>query len=226
MIRWGGQTGLAISYLYQKYSPGVCNYLVLVLPPCYIFRHKVSSTLSPAQNLDRLIVCVQIAVANYHMLLFSLQTASVQNPDQQVAFPLYFFSKSVLFFYFQNPDQQVAFPLSFSPKSNLSFSDPRYLRTSPKKAQIEAFIRSRPLGDFFVLYQLGKNLNRYFFVEFVTRLSDLEEREGRAAKGDEDEGDTIIDMFIKPAYDESDTLKKDQNMFIITKLASIYDLVW
>jgi len=85
----------------------------------------------------------------------------------------------------------------------------RYLRTSPKKAQIEAFIRSRPLGDFFVLYQLGKNLNRYFFVEFVTRLSDLEEREGAAVKGDEDEGDTIIDMFIKPAYDESDTLKKD-----------------
>ena len=87
--------------------------------------------------------------------------------------------------------------------------DARYLRTSPKKAQIEAFIRSRPLGDFFVLYQLGKNLNRYFFVEFVTRLSDLEEREGAAVKGDEDEGDTIIDMFIKPAYDESDTLKKD-----------------
>merc|ERR1712032_1533257 len=72
-----------------------------------------------------------------------------------------------------------------------------------------AFSRSRPLGDFFVLYQLGKNLNRYFFVEFVTRLSDLEEREGAAVKGDEDEGDTIIDMFIKPAYDESDTLKKD-----------------
>ena len=94
----------------------------------------------------------------------------------------------------------------FSP-NQISACEPRYLRTSPKKAQIEAFIRSRPLGDFFVLYQLGKNLNRYFFVEFVTRLSDLEEREG--AKGDEDEGDTIIDMFIKPAYDESDTLKKD-----------------
>ena len=29
-----------------------------------------------------LIVSVQIAVANYHMLLFSLQAASVQNPDQ------------------------------------------------------------------------------------------------------------------------------------------------
>jgi len=85
----------------------------------------------------------------------------------------------------------------------------RYLRTSEKKEQIEDFIRSRPLGDFFVLYQLGKNLNRYFFVEFVTRLSDLEEREGALGRDDKDGGDTIIDMFIKPAYDESDTLKKD-----------------
>ena len=103
---------------------------------------------------------------------------------------------------------RLVFPPFFSP-NQISACEPRYLRTSPKKAQIEAFIRSRPLGDFFVLYQLGKNLNRYFFVEFVTRLSDLEEREGAAVKGDEDEGDTIIDMFIKPAYDESDTLKKD-----------------
>ena len=60
-----------------------------------------------------------------------------------------------------------------------------------------------------MLYQLGKNLNRCFFVEFVTRLSDLEEREGESAKEDGDEGDTILDMFLKPHFDESDTLKKD-----------------
>ena len=34
------------------HSPGVCDYLVLVLPPCHIFRHQVSSTLSPALNID------------------------------------------------------------------------------------------------------------------------------------------------------------------------------
>ena len=34
------------------HSPGVCDYLVLVLPPCHIFRHQVSSSLSPALNID------------------------------------------------------------------------------------------------------------------------------------------------------------------------------
>ena len=164
------------------HSPGVCDYLVLVLPPCHIFRHQVSSTLSPALNIDWL-------------FLFRLlwRTIICCSP----AFRLQVFRIRI---------NRLVFPPFFSP-NQISACEPRYLRTSPKKAQIEAFIRSRPLGDFFVLYQLGKNLNRYFFVEFVTRLSDLEEREG--AKGDEDEGDTIIDMFIKPAYDESDTLKKD-----------------
>ena len=56
----------------------------------------------------------------------------------------------------------------------------------------------------------GSNLppDVYFLVKGGDE-GDLEEREGASAKGDEDEGDTIIDMFIKPAYDESDTLKKD-----------------
>ena len=116
------------------------------------------------------------------MLLISLQTACFQNPDQQVTA-----SHKCFFLHFKL----------------------RYLKTSPKKAQIEGFVRSRPLGDFFVLYQLGKNLNRCFFVEFVTRLSDLEEREGASVKEDGDEGDTILDMFLKPHFDESDTLKKD-----------------
>ena len=53
-----------------------------------------------------------------------------------------------------------------------------------------------------MLYQLGKNLNRYFFVEFVTRLSDLEEREGALGRDDKDGGDTIIDMFLHTYVNE------------------------
>lgn len=37
--------------------------------------------------------------------------------------------------------------------------------------KIEKFIRSCKLGDWFVLYQLSKNLNRPFFMDFLTHLS-------------------------------------------------------
>ena len=61
-----------------------------------------------------------------------------------------------------------------------------------------SFIRSRPLGDWFVLHQLSKNLNRHFFVDFLVHLSKLEEAE-------EEGKDSISEILIRP--DKSKTLK-------------------
>merc|ERR1711915_800956 len=47
----------------------------------------------------------------------------------------------------------------------------RYFKKSGKIVKIEKFIRSCKLGDWFVLYQLSKNLNRPFFMDFLTHLS-------------------------------------------------------
>merc|ERR1712137_427071 len=47
----------------------------------------------------------------------------------------------------------------------------RYFKKSSKIAKIESFISKCKLGDWFVLYQLSKNLNRPFFVDFLTHLS-------------------------------------------------------
>jgi len=48
----------------------------------------------------------------------------------------------------------------------------RYFRRSSSKIdKIEAYIKQCKLGDWFVLYQLSKNLNRPFFMEFLTKIS-------------------------------------------------------
>jgi len=47
----------------------------------------------------------------------------------------------------------------------------RYFRRSAKILKIEEYIKQCKMGDWFVLYQLSKNLNRPFFMEFLTKLS-------------------------------------------------------
>ena len=47
----------------------------------------------------------------------------------------------------------------------------RHFKNSPKMRNIRAFIDDCKLGDWFVLYQLSKNLNRSFFMDFLTQLS-------------------------------------------------------
>ena len=47
----------------------------------------------------------------------------------------------------------------------------RYFRRSTKMEKIRAFIVECKLGDWFVLYQMSKNLNRPFFMDFLTCLS-------------------------------------------------------
>jgi len=47
----------------------------------------------------------------------------------------------------------------------------RYFKRSAKIVKIENFVSQCKLGDWFVLYQLSKNLNRPFFMDFLTHLS-------------------------------------------------------
>ena len=47
----------------------------------------------------------------------------------------------------------------------------RYFRSSHKTVKIENYLNNCKLGDWFVLYQLSKNLNRPFFMDFLTTLS-------------------------------------------------------
>merc|ERR1719422_1534209 len=47
----------------------------------------------------------------------------------------------------------------------------RYFRRSHKIIKIENYLNNCSLGDWFVLYQLSKNLNRPFFMDFLTTLS-------------------------------------------------------
>ena len=49
----------------------------------------------------------------------------------------------------------------------------RYFKRSVKGDKIEMYIKQNcTLGDWFVLYQLSKNLNKPFFMEFLSRLPD------------------------------------------------------
>jgi len=91
----------------------------------------------------------------------------------------------------------------------------RYFKRSKKLEKIETFVRGCKLGDWFVLYQLSKNLNRPFFMDFLTRLSviysDGQERTIYEEDPD-DTGDNFLSMLLKPSYtvveDEKD--KKDK----------------
>ena len=73
--------GLTISYLYKN---GILQVFMLTWFWCFLLaifsgtRYQVHFPLPKS----RLIVSLQIDVANYYMLLFSLQAASIQNPDQ------------------------------------------------------------------------------------------------------------------------------------------------
>jgi len=47
----------------------------------------------------------------------------------------------------------------------------RYFKRSAKMVKIENFVSQCKLGDWFVLYQLSKNISRPFFMDFLTLLS-------------------------------------------------------
>ena len=69
-------------------------------------------------------------------------------------------------------------------------------------------------GDWFVLYQLSKNLNRPFFMEFLITLSRTVDPETPTKEEmGEDEGDGIVDMMLQPALTtyESKEEKKSED---------------
>jgi len=86
----------------------------------------------------------------------------------------------------------------------------RYFKKSRKIQKIETFVHNCKLGDWFVLYQLSKNLNRPFFMDFLTQLSvrytDIKECE----EDPEDSGDNLVSMLLKPSYTTQDSTKAEK----------------
>jgi len=87
----------------------------------------------------------------------------------------------------------------------------RYFKKSSKVAKIETFVCKCKLGDWFVLYQLSKNLNRPFFMDFLTQLS-IRYTEKSAVVDEEDpedSGDNLVSMLLKPSYTTQESEKPD-----------------
>jgi hypothetical protein len=53
----------------------------------------------------------------------------------------------------------------------MAFKMHRYFRKNENLGAIKEYITKCTIGDWFVLYQMSKNLNRRFFYEFLIRLS-------------------------------------------------------
>jgi len=79
----------------------------------------------------------------------------------------------------------------------------RYFKKSTKLTKIESFITQCTLGDWFVLYQLSKNLNRPFFMDFLTHLS---------VKYDDEYLDSDDDE--KPLMNQMEGLLKQSNLTV------------
>jgi len=85
----------------------------------------------------------------------------------------------------------------------------RYFKQSNKIAKIEEYISNAKLGDWFVLYQLSKNLNRPFFIDFLTDLSVKPQEEDP-----EDRDDCGIHWQMKALLKPSNTNYQDKIPFI------------
>ena len=63
----------------------------------------------------------------------------------------------------------------------------------------------------FIMYQLSKNLNRPFFMEFLTSISLKYASTGLAMEDPEDEGDNLLTMLLKPSYTTQDSNNLNNN---------------
>ena len=67
------------------------------------------------------------------------------------------------------------------------------------------------------MYQLSKNLNRPFFIEFLSEISMKHAKNGLEIKEDDDEdsGDNILTMLLKPSYTTQDSSKTqpEENLY-------------
>jgi len=87
----------------------------------------------------------------------------------------------------------------------------RYFKRSARIEKIETFIYQCKLGDWFVLYQMSKNLNRPFFMDFLTALSvkhsAVKAKGGVELDTDSDTGDNFMTMLLKPSYTTQESEK-------------------
>lgn len=88
----------------------------------------------------------------------------------------------------------------------------RYFRRSTKMDKIKAYIDDCKLGDWFVLYQMSKNLNRPFFMDFLTMLSIRVSLKGDEVDTDSDTGDNWMTMLLKPSYTAQDSTKSEDKV--------------
>merc|ERR1711974_332864 len=73
-------------------------------------------------------------------------------------------------------------------------------KKSTKAEPIKAFVKAAKLGDWFVLYQMSKNLNRSFFMDFLGQVSLRFVNEVEESDEDNDAGDNLMSMLLKPCY--------------------------
>lgn len=86
----------------------------------------------------------------------------------------------------------------------------RYFKRSTKLEFIRKFVCQCKIGDWFILYQLSKNLNRPFFIEFLTEVSVKFANNGLSEleldpELNPDTGDNILTMLLKPSYTTQDS---------------------
>ena len=63
------------------------------------------------------------------------------------------------------------------------------------------------------MYQLSKNLNRPFFMEFLTNISVKYASTGLSQEDPEDAGDSLLTMLLKPSYTTQDS--NNQNNYVM-----------
>jgi len=91
----------------------------------------------------------------------------------------------------------------------------RYFKRDSNSELIKTYVCNCSRGDWFVLYQLSKNLNRPFFMDFlkvlVRSVKDPEKGGTAGMAASEDGGDGIMEMMLKPTlatYESKDDKSK------------------
>ena len=65
------------------------------------------------------------------------------------------------------------------------------------------------------MYQLSKNLNRPFFMEFLTSISVKYASTGLSMEDPEDEGENLLTMLLKPSYTTQDSNNLNNNNYVL-----------
>ncbi|QQP55787.1 Innexin, partial [Caligus rogercresseyi] len=77
----------------------------------------------------------------------------------------------------------------------------RYFKNNNQSQKIEEFMYKCSIGDWFILYQLSKNINRGFFMDFLQCLV----RQINPDHNRDSTGDNLMEMMLKPSYKSQDS---------------------